>query len=135
MEHLAIMSKGYIEKILSGEKSIESRFSVNRISPFGKIKAGEKVYLKETGKPVSASFEVERVLFLSDLDDEKIKEIRAKYGKQICVEEEFWQIKQRARYATLIFVKNPKGVNPFKVEKSNRSAFMSVSSIKELMIR
>lgn len=135
MEHLAIMSKGYIEKILSGEKSIESRFSVNRISPFGKIKVGEKVYLKETGKPVSVSFEVESVLFFEDLDKGKIKEIRAKYGKQICAEEEFWQIKQRARYATLIFVKNPKRVNPFKVEKSNRSAFMSVSSIKELMIR
>ncbi len=135
MEHLAIMSKGYIEKILSGEKSIESRFSVNRISPFGKIKAGEKVYLKETGKPVSASFEVESVLFFSDLDKGKITEIRAKYGNQICAEEDFWQIKQQARYATLIFVKNPKRVKPFKVEKSNRSAFMSVSSIKELMIR
>lgn len=134
MEHLAIMSKGYIEKILSGEKSIESRFSVNRISPFGKIKAGEKVYLKETGKPVSASFEVESVLFFDDLDKGKIKEIRAKYGNQICAEEEFWQSKQHARYATLIYIRNPKIEKPFKVNKFDRSAFKSVTDITEWLV-
>jgi len=133
MEHLAIMSKGYIEKILSGEKSIESRFSVNRISPFGKIKAGEKVYLKETGKPVSASFEVEKVLFFSDLNEEKIKEIKVKYGQGICAEEDFWNNKRNARYATLIFVKDPRVEESFKVNKADRSAFKSVTNISELM--
>lgn len=96
MEHLAIMKKGYIEKILSGEKSIESRFSMNRITPFHRITTGDKVYLQETGKSVTASFTAGEVLYFSDLDEERISEIKAKYGHQICAEEAFWENKMKA---------------------------------------
>lgn len=133
MEHLAIMKKGYIEKILSGEKSIESRFSLNRIAPFHRITTGDKVYLQETGRPISASFTAGKVLYFSDLDEERISEIKAEYGQQICAEEEFWESKKNAKYATLIFVENPILEKPFKVHKSDRSAFKSVPSIKELI--
>lgn len=133
MEHLAIMKKGYIEKILSREKSIESRFSMNRITPFHRITTGDKVYLQETGKPVSASFTAGKVLFFSNLDEAKISEIKAEYGHQICAEEEFWESKKNARYATLIFIEDPISEKPFKVHKSDRSAFKSVPSIKELI--
>lgn len=133
MEHLAIMKKGYIEKILSGEKSIESRFSVNRITPFHRIATGDKVYLQETGKQISASFTAGNVLFFSDLDEEKIGAIKKEYGQQICADEEFWESKKHAKYATLIFIEDPISEKPFKVHKSDRSAFKSVPSIKELI--
>ena len=132
MEHLAIMKKGYIEKILSGEKSIESRFSINRITPFQQISTGDKVYLQETGKPISASFTTGKVLFFSNLDEAKISEIKSEYGQQICAEAEFWESKKNARYATLIFVEDPIPEKPFKVHKSDRSAFKSVPSVREL---
>lgn len=133
MEHLAIMKKGYIEKILSGEKSIESRFSLNRITPFRRIVTGEKVYLQETGKHISASFTAGKVLFFSDLDEEKINEIKAKYGQQICADDAFWESKMKAKYATLIFVENPILEKSFKVHKTDRSAFKSVPSVRELI--
>ena len=69
MEHLAIMKKGYIEKILSGEKKIESRFSINKITPFHTVSAGDKVYMQEVGKEVSAMFEVDKVLFFDNLSE------------------------------------------------------------------
>ena len=45
MIHIAIMKKewGLLEKILSGEKIIESRWYLNRSSPWGKIKKGEEI--------------------------------------------------------------------------------------------
>ena len=132
MEHLAIMKRGYIEKLLSGEKRIKSRFSVNRITPFRRIAPGDKVYLQETGKPVTASFTAGEVLFFSDLDEQKIAEIRTTYGPLICADEAFWASKQHARYATLIFVERPTLEPPFKVRKSDRSAFKTASSIKAL---
>lgn len=133
MDHLAIMKKGYIEKILRGEKTIESRFSVHKITPHERIQAGEKVYLQEVGKMVTASFEVGKVLFFRDLDERKIDRIRAEYGTQICADVAFWDAKKHARYATLIFVKNPTLEEPFRVHKRDRSAFKTILNIRDLM--
>jgi len=39
MDHVAILSKKYelLDKIISGEKTIESRWYVNRIAPWNKM--------------------------------------------------------------------------------------------------
>lgn len=134
MEHLAIMKKGYIEKILSGEKKIESRFSINRVAPYGKIAAGDKVYMQEVGKEVTAVFEVKDVLFFENLSEEQVEGIRTRYGKDICAEDDFWQLKKNARFATLIYVKEPRKITPFKVYKNDRSAFKTVRSVKEELV-
>lgn len=50
MEHLAIIKKDWLEKILSREKTIESRWYKHRKSPFMAINKGDTIYFKETGK-------------------------------------------------------------------------------------
>lgn len=134
MEHLAIMKKGYLEKILAREKTIESRFSMNRIAPYHTVSAGDKVFMQEVGKQVTAMFEVERVLFFDNLTENKIAEIKHLYGKAICADEAFWNLKKHSKYATLIYIKNPVAVAPFKVHKSDRSAFKSVNSVKDDLV-
>lgn len=131
MEHLAIMSKGYIEKILEGQKKIESRFSKNKITPYMNISKGDTVYLQETGKMVTAMFRVKDVLFFQDLSPVKIQEIRKKYGDDICADDEFWQMKINSQYATLIFIDNPIKITPFKVFKNDRSAFKTTKDVKK----
>lgn len=134
MEHLAIMKKGYIEKILSGEKKIESRFSMNRATPYHKISIGDQVYMQEVGKEVTAVFEVADVLFFDHLSEEKVDKIRAQYGKDICADEDFWERKKNAQYATLIYIKEPRLVTPFKIYKHDRSAFKTVESVKRDLV-
>lgn len=134
MEHLAIMKKGYIEKILSGEKKIESRFSMNRITPYHKISPGDKVYMQEVGKEVTAVFEVEKALFFDGLTEEKVEEIRAHYGKDICADEAFWSLKKHSKYATLLYIKAPRPITPFQIHKSDRSAFKSVKSVRDELV-
>lgn len=134
MEHLAIMKKGYIEKILSGEKKIESRFSMNKISPFNNISADDKVYMQETGKKVTAMFEVEKVLFFDNLTEDKIENIRIKYGKDICADKDFWELKYHSKYATLIYIKNARIISPFKINKNDRAAFKTVNNVKQDLV-
>ena len=45
--HLAILTPGWIDLILDGTKTIESRFTKVRCAPFGKVHEGDSVYLKE----------------------------------------------------------------------------------------
>ena len=50
--HLAILIEPYLSFILNGKKTIESRFSINRIAPFDKIQTGDIVLLKRAGGPL-----------------------------------------------------------------------------------
>ncbi|MBW3022997.1 hypothetical protein KY308_02750, partial [Candidatus Woesearchaeota archaeon] len=74
MEHLAILSSklGLFKKILSGEKTIESRWYINKKTPYQRIKAGEVVYFKEGNRFAKAV--VSDAKFF-ELDDKKIKEL------------------------------------------------------------
>ncbi|KKQ35404.1 MAG: hypothetical protein US51_C0006G0001, partial [Microgenomates group bacterium GW2011_GWA2_37_6] len=49
MKHLAIFKGDGAEKILTGKKTIESRFSKNKIAPYGVVSAGDLVYMKLSG--------------------------------------------------------------------------------------
>ena len=89
MEHLAIMRKswGLTQKILSGEKKIESRWYLTKRDPWDKIKEGEVIYFKDSGEPVTIKAEVVRVLQFENLNEKKIREILEKYGEDIEIKE------------------------------------------------
>jgi ASC-1-like (ASCH) protein len=117
MEHIAIMDEITINKILTGQKIIESRFSKNKIAPFNNIKKGEIVFLKKSGGDVLAYFEVDNVVFFEDLDKEKVKNIKEKYSECINAPLDFWISKMDSKYATLIFIKNPQKIEQFVLLK------------------
>ena len=112
MKHLAIFSSNLAQKILTGEKSIESRFSKAKIAPFGAISSGDLVYIKPTGKEIIGQFKVKRVVFYDGLTQDDLKEIKDKYGKQIAADDKFWEEKKDCKYGTLIFITaSPKSRN------------------------
>ena len=77
MDHVAIMKKswGLTEKILSGEKKIESRWYMIRCAPWDRIKGTDTVYFKNSGEPITIKALVTKVLQFSDLNQKKVKEI------------------------------------------------------------
>ena len=78
MIHVAIMIKSWqmIPKIISGEKTIESRWYKTKCEAFGRVNAGDTVYFKNSGEPVSLKTGVVRVLEFSDLNQKKIKKLQ-----------------------------------------------------------
>ena len=64
MEHLAILDqkRKLLGKIISGEKTIESRWYKAKVTPWDRIKAGETVYFKESGEPVRVKATVSEAL-------------------------------------------------------------------------
>jgi len=132
MEHLAIMDKNTIKMILNGEKTIETRFSKNKISPYQKVKIGDKVYLKESGKNIIAFFEIEKAIFFKDLNSGKIKEIKNNYNNLIKASDDYWNKKLNSNYGTLIFIKNVKKLDkPLKISKKDRRGFVSYNKLKK----
>jgi len=138
MQHIAILKKSWklIDKILSGEKKIESRWYKNKSAPWNKIKAGETVYFKESGSPVTIKTEVEKVLQFSNLTPNKVKELLNKYGENIGIKaNDFYEQLKDKNYCLLIFLKNSKKIKPFQINKTGfglMSAWICVNNIEQI---
>lgn len=103
-KHLAIFKGNGGELILSGKKTVESRFSKRKDPPFGIVSTGDLVYIKPSGKDLIGQFRVQKVIFYDGLDQQDIKEIKLKYGRNIVADSEYWKNKKDAKYGTLIFI-------------------------------
>ena len=82
-QHLAILTPGWIELILDGSKTIESRFTKVRCAPFGKVDAGDSVYMKESGGLVKGQFMVAKVETFENLSPSETFNIFEKYQDAI----------------------------------------------------
>lgn len=119
--HLAIFIGDAIEKILKGEKTIEGRFSINKIIPYLEVKKEDEIFLKQSGGLIVGKATVDNVLYYEGLDGEAIGKLRKEYSREMQVEESFWQSKASAKYASLFFLKKPERfLAPIKDKKKDR---------------
>lgn len=102
MIHIAILKPGYIEAILKGRKTVESRMTKTKQPPYGQIEPGERIYLKASGGPFMATAVAGEVQSFSGLDPDGIQQIRDKHGKQIGGDDAYWDMKRDSKYVTLI---------------------------------
>ena len=77
MDHIAILKKswGLLEKVLSGEKTIESRWYKTKHIPWNRIRAGDTLYFQNAGEPVYVKSKVKKVIQIAHLTPEKTKKI------------------------------------------------------------
>lgn len=123
MDHLAIMNpkRKLIPKILSGEKTIESRRYLMKVAPRNKIHPGDTIYFKDAGKEVTALASVAKVLQFEQYTDEELDEILNSYGDAIAFHSTLDEVFERAKpkkYCILIFLKNPQSISPFSIDKT-----------------
>ena len=121
MKHLAIFKGDGGNLILTGKKTIESRFSRRKDPPFGAIGAGDLVYIKPSGEDIIGQFRVKKVIFFDGLTPEDILEIEERFGKKILADKTYWQSKSNSTYVTLIFIGDSSRfiTSPVKIPKKD----------------
>ena len=141
MDHVAIMRKSWnlTHKILTGEKTIESRWYFNKYPPWDNIKPGETVYFKDSGEPVTIKARASKVLQFPNLTPQKVRKILDDYGGAdgIAIENvsKFFQQFKYKRYCILIFLKNAEKIKPFFIDKRGfgmMSAWLTVENINHI---
>ena len=141
MEHIAIMKKswGLTKKILTGEKTAESRWYKSKYAPWDKIKPGDTVYFNDSGEPISVRAEVVRVLQFDNLTAGKTEQILSEYGEaDLGTSHIMPEIKEYVtgkNYCILVFFNNVVKIEPFDIDKSGfgaMSAWISVDNINQL---
>jgi len=122
--HVAIMVEPYLSLILQGKKTIESRFSKHKITPWQRVQPGDIVVMKKSGGGFVGMFEAAGVLY-EELDN-GIDSLRERYQSALCVDDAFWQSKADSRYATLIFITRLLPFKPFSLSFKNRQAWIDL---------
>ncbi|MFH0869500.1 MAG: hypothetical protein V1866_00405 [archaeon] len=142
MEHIAIMKKswGLTQKILSGEKKVESRWYHSRHAPWDRIKAGETIYFKDSGEPVTVKAQVEKVLQFEDLSHETVSQILKRYGGSggigLADIPKSFELFKHKRFCILVFLKDPQKIKPFAIDKKgfgNMAAWICVKDVKSII--
>ena len=120
-KHLAIFSQEFVDRVFSGKKTIESRFSQKKIAPFGVISPGDTVYIKPSGKEIVGQFKVKKVVSFEGLDEEDMQTIQKLYGKKINAPAEYFTDRKSSNYATIIFIGNLEKfiTPPIRIRKSD----------------
>lgn len=121
--HLGIFTEPCLTYMLNGEKTIESRFSKNKIAPYEKITKDDIVIVKKSGGNIVAYFTIKEVI-LFDLQTYPIENIKAKYNKELCVEDTFWENKKDSHYATLIMIDKLEKIKPFPITKKGMQTWI-----------
>ena len=124
MKHIAILRNPFFNMVLSGEKTIESRWSIHKVAPFNKVSVGDEILLKLTGGPVTARAWVKVVKYFN-LTPKLVEEIRIKYGKLIGTDKfEDWEGTLNKKYCTLIWLSKVEKIPPLSVPRSNGAGWI-----------
>lgn len=137
MDHIAIMKKswGLTQKILTGEKTIESRWYKSKRAPWDKITKEDTIYFKDSGEPVTIKASVTKVLQYETPGMEILK----KYGGELGIKEmpEIQKYVTGKKYCILVFFDNVEKIKPFHIDKSGfgvMSAWITVEDIERIKV-
>jgi len=123
--HLAVFKEPYLSLIFSGKKTVESRFSINRVAPFQKVFPKDIVLIKKSGGDILGFLIVKEVLYFSNLNDEKIQLIERDFGEKLAwgADPDFLFNKKDARFLSLIVFDKVVGTKPLASNKLDRTGW------------
>lgn len=130
-QHLAIFQQPFLNLILEGKKTIESRFAKVKCAPHGVVNTGDLILMKESGGLVLGEFTVSKVESF-DLRDVSINELKI-HSDALGVggDPAFWEARKDKVYATLIYVENVKQYEePYPYPKKDRRGWVVISEDK-----
>lgn len=127
--HLGIFVQPYLDHILNGRKTIESRFSATRIAPYRSAAPGDVLLMKEAGGPILGMCRIARAWFYR-LDPASWREIRDTYAAAMCAEDpDFWSRREGAAYATLMELSDVRGLPPIEIPKADRRGWVVLKEV------
>lgn len=122
--HVAVFIEPFLQYILEGRKTVESRFSVRRCPPYHQVNEGDVILLKHTGGPIVGVCEVSDVWFY-DLNPRTWADIRRRFAEALCAEDpSFWTGRRGASFGTLMRIDHVRRFTPVPFPKRDRRGWV-----------
>ncbi len=138
-KHLAILTRPAIKAVISGEKTVEIRFSKKKISPFGEVNTGDIVYMKPPGEDLTGQFEVTKVIMLDGIDQTDWDWIKDQFMEKMSLgsvaeAKNYFKIHQGSKYATIMFIGSVEQfiTSPIRIIKRDLRGWLVIDEEKHL---
>ncbi len=122
--HIAVMRNPYLNFILDGSKTVESRLSKKKIIPYEAVAEGDYILFKKTGGPIVAISTVEKYWYYQNPDINWCKE---KFNSLVLGSDEYWEQKRDAKYASFFLLSEVTKIQPIVIRKRDGRPWVVVS--------
>jgi ASC-1-like (ASCH) protein len=122
--HLVILKKPYIDAILAGRKTVESRFYQTKHKWLLQAGIGDTLFLKVTSGPVMATATIANINCFDNLNTRLIAALKKQYNQQILGDDQYWQEKMHSRFGILIWLKDIRRITPRFIIKADWRAWV-----------
>jgi ASC-1-like (ASCH) protein len=122
--HLVILKKPYLDAILAGRKTIESRFYQTKHKWLALVGAGDKLFLKVSSGPVMATATVAAVKNFDNLTARQVAELQKQYNQHVAGSQQYWQDKMNSRFGILVWLKDVSPIAPRFITKADWRAWV-----------
>ncbi len=129
--HIAVMVQPYLDYIIKGIKRMESRFTANRVSPFGQVRAKDIILLKKSGGPITAGMTVSNVEYFGPLEEGDAGEIIRKNNEYLRVQDSFYERKKNSKFGTLIHIQEVCPIKAVELRKTDRRPWIVLSTSED----
>ena len=129
--HIAVMVQPYLDYVLKGMKLIESRFTTNRVSPFGQVRAKDVILLKESGGPITAGILVSNVEYFGPMKEGDAGEIIKKNNEALKAQDSFREQKKDSKFGTLIHIQEVCPIEAVQLRKKDRRPWVVLSTLED----
>jgi len=102
MIHVAILLRPYLDAVLAGTKSVESRLTRTARAPWGRIRAGERIWFKQSSGPFRAVATAAEVEQFRDLVPADVDRLRRRFEGEVGGAASYWAAKRSSRYAVFV---------------------------------
>ena len=127
-EHVAIVRSGVAARLLSGEKTIESRFTRTRRPPFDSVSVGDVIHFKVSGGDVIGTSRVRRLVRYADLTPTRLRSLERRYGRRLATTPAYWTQRRDCRFGVLIWLTPLRpAVTPPAIPRQFGNAWVEVS--------
>lgn len=122
--HLVILKKPYLDMIINGGKTVESRFIKTRRSPFGSVRAGDRLFLKASSGPVCATATAGAVKNFENLTPQRMLELERQYNHLIIGSDVYWRTRADCQCGFLVWLKDVLPIEPVRINKKDWRAWV-----------
>lgn len=131
--HLGVFVEPYLEHILAGRKTVESRFGRTRCAPHGQVAQGDVLILKRSSGPVVGVCMINDI-WSFDLTRQSIDGVRKRFARALCAEEEaFWDARRDTKIATLMQISHVAATSPQTTNKRDRRGWVTIRRQESLL--
>lgn len=129
--HLVILQKPYLDAILEGTKTIESRFLKTHRQPFGSVEAADTLIFKQSSGLVRAIAKAAQVQYYENLTPGRMAQIKAAHNSDIGGNNAYWQQKTGSSCGVLIWLTEIETIEPVRINKKDRRAWVVLKKGKD----